>query len=504
VNSVKICIPVCAERAEELIRQVQRAEELADVIELRFDCLAPSEIQRVAKELRPSSKTFLFTFRPKEQGGRRELNLDERLKFWDLIFRTCKFPFLVDIEWDARLLLAVDPNKVQRIVSFHDFGGVPDDLDMLWSGISELSKSQDIIKIAVRAEDITDSIQVWKLLEKARGAGRQVIPIAMGEVGKWTRILGPAHGAYLTYAPLDVGKATADGQIAAKELIETFRVRELDANTRLYGIIGDPVSSSYSPYIHNPAFASAGINACFVPLQVKDLDAFVSRMVKRETREVEINFSGFSVTMPHKQAIMRHLDDIDPTAAAIGAVNTVKIEDEKLVGYNTDAHGFVTPLKAYYGDLDRVRVAILGAGGAARASVFALKQENADVTVYVRDRDRAEAFAHDLDVPVNQIGDTSVGDFEIVINCTPVGMRGAREKESLLTADELTNTKFVYDLVTRFDDTPLIIEAKKAGVPAIGGTEMLIAQGAKQFEIWTGRQAPLDLIKESVSARMDQ
>ena len=197
----------------------------------------------------------------------------------------------------------------------------------------------DIIKIAVQTNDITDTIPIWKLLEKWKSEKEiiknkrlkeydelnkklkkvnysipppksflQIIPIAMGESGKWTRILGLAHGAFMTYAALDDGKETAPGQVSAKDLIEVYRAKELDENTEVYGIIGGNTAYSLSPYIHNAAFKFHNLNAVFVPLQTHDLDEFIRRMVKPETREIDLNFKGFAVTIPHKQSIIKHLE----------------------------------------------------------------------------------------------------------------------------------------------------------------------------------------------------
>ena len=226
----------------------------------------------------------------------------------------------------------------------------------------------------------------FRILETSRKSKisertQQIIPIAMGESGKWTRILGLAHGAFMTYAALDTGKETAPGQVSAKDLIEVYRAKELDENTEVYGIIGGNTSYSMSPYIHNAAFKFHKLNAVFVPLQMQNLDEFIKRMVRAETREIDLNFKGFAVTIPHKQNIIKHLDYLDDSAKKIGAVNTVKIENGKLYGYNTDAHGFIEPLKNAYGNLKNTKVAILGAGGAARACIYALKKEGAEVTL---------------------------------------------------------------------------------------------------------------------------
>ncbi|MBK8304863.1 MAG: shikimate dehydrogenase [Chloracidobacterium sp.] len=497
MNNGKICVSVCAETADEMIANIKRAEAFADVIEVRFDCLRGDQIETLRSQISnlKFEKPLLATFRAHEQGGHREVSRDERRVFW----QEPKDSFwAADLEEDA---IIDGGNYSEKIVSFHDFDGVPVDLDQIYERLAAMDA--DIIKLAVNVNDITDAISVWNLLERAKADGKQIIPIAMGEAGKWTRILGLAHGAFLTYASLDAGRETADGQITAKELIDTYRVKELDKNTEVFGVIGDPVSQSLSPYMHNAEFAAASVNAVFMHLLVKNLDAFIRRMVKPETREVELNFGGFSVTMPHKQAIIPHLDAIDPTAAKIGAVNTIKIDDGKLIGYNTDARGFITPLLARFGDVRDGRVAIFGAGGASRACVYALQQEGADVTVFARDLNKAKAFADEFGIKYVQLTtDHRPLTTDIIVDATPLGMKGPLEHESLFSADELSGVKFLYDLVTSVADTPIVRAAKAAGVPAIGGLEMLIAQGVKQFEIWTGKKARPDKMREILLTKM--
>ncbi|MBP7415648.1 MAG: shikimate dehydrogenase [Pyrinomonadaceae bacterium] len=497
MNNGKICVSVCAETADEMIANIKRAEQFADVIEVRFDCLPSDQIETLRSQISDCNfeKPLLATFRAHEQGGHREVSRDERRVFWQ---EPKDSYWAADLEEDA---IIDGGNYSEKIVSFHDFDGVPVDLDQIYERLAAMDA--DIIKLAVNVNDITDAISVWNLLERAKADGKQIIPIAMGEAGKWTRILGLAHGAFLTYASLDAGRETADGQITAKELIDTYRVKELDKNTEVFGVIGDPVSQSLSPYMHNAEFAAASVNAVFMHLLVKNLDAFIRRMVKPETREVELNFGGFSVTMPHKQAIIPHLDAIDPTAAKIGAVNTIRIDDGKLTGYNTDARGFITPLLARFGDVRDARVAIFGAGGASRACVYALMEEGADVTIFARDPEKAKIFAHEFGIKHEQLTtDNRQLKTDIIVDATPLGMKGPLEHESLFSADELSGVKFVYDLVTSVADTPIVRAAKTAGIPAIGGLEMLIAQGVKQFEIWTGKMARPDKMREILLTSM--
>lgn len=495
MNNGKICISVCAETAGEFVRNIELARPLADYIELRFDCLNPSELEKAGVGY---DENYIFTFRPKEQGGNRELTLEERERFWNSGIDFCGGDFEEDVI-ENHLYWLYKP----VICSYHDFKGVPDDLNQIYERIKFAEANIDVIKLAVQAHDITDTIPIWKLLEKAKFENQPIIPIAMGESGKWTRILGLAHGAFMTYASLETGQETAPGQVSANDLIEVYRAKELDENTEIYGIIGGNTSYSMSPYIHNAAFKFHRLNAVFVPLQMQDLDEFIRRMVKPETREIELNFKGFAVTIPHKQNIIRHLDFLDETAEKIGAVNTVKITDEKLYGYNTDAQGFIEPLKSNYGDLKNANVAVLGAGGAARACLYALKKEGARVTIFARNAEKSESLAKEFQVGLqsfstnNEQRTTNFKDFEIVVNATPLGTKGALENETPATAEQIKNVQLVYDLVYNPLQTRFLREAESAGVPSVGGLAMLISQAAEQQKIWTGKEAPLRDIKQA-------
>jgi 3-dehydroquinate dehydratase/shikimate dehydrogenase len=499
MNNGKICVSLCAKTSDELFAKIARAESAADVIEIRFDCLNPDQIDRVLENLPNISKTYLLTYRPSEQGGLRVLPLSLRLMFWkNALEALADRDILIDLEADINFPLRIDETKVIR--SRHFFTDPPGDLRPAFFDLADLGES--IVKIAATANDITDTIPIWKLLASAEKEEKPIVPIGMGEAGKWTRILGPAYGAFMTYAALDEAEATAPGQITAADLTNVFRVKELSRDTKVHGIVAGNTGYSISPWMHNAGFAAAGEDRVFVPVQVADLDAFIKRMVRSETREIELNFAGFSVTNPHKQAIITHLDEIDETAAKIGAVNTVRIEDGKLHGFNTDAPGFISPLIEDHGDLTDARVAVVGTGGAARAVVYALTQENADVTVFARDTIKAANLAESFDISIAQIPDTYEG-FDIVVNCTPLGTKGDTEHQTIATAEQLDGVKLVYDLVYNPTETLLIREAKRASVRTLGGMEMLIAQGAEQFRIWTGREAPVEAMTAAVRKKLN-
>ena len=497
MNKGKICISICAKTAAELFQKISSAEPLADVVELRFDCLAPADADTALESLPKISKQYLITYRPSEEGGLRVLPLSARLMFWKRAIKALgNHNFIVDHETDIEFPFGVNGSRTIR--SIHFFGDSPEDLRSVYFEMSEAFEG--IVKIAANCSDITDAIKIWKLIQAAQIEDGEVIPIAMGEPGKWTRILGPAHGAYMTYAALEAGETTAPGQITAADMIDVFRVRELDRETKVYGIVAGDTGYSISPWMHNAGFKAAGQNRVFVPLQVANIDEFIRRMIKENSREIDLNFGGFSVTNPHKRSIIPHLDEIDETAAAIGAVNTVKIEGGKLNGYNTDAAGFIAPLKKAFGDLKDARVRVVGAGGAARACVYALKQEGAQVSVLARDISKAAALADEFQATVGKPDEIGC---DILVNCTPLGTKGGGEDGTIATADKLADVKLVYDLVYNPTETRLIREAKEAGVPVLGGMEMLIAQGARQFEIWTGASAPLEAMASAVKKKLN-
>ncbi len=481
---------MCAETAVEFIENIKQAAEFADVIELRFDCLQTNEIENVIENLPNIDKPYLATFRPKEQGGKRELSLGERLKFWESFLWANKDKiFWVDFEFDMSFV--VNLQKTLTIASSHDFSGISENLSATYEVFS--ITNADVLKTAVQANDITNSIAVWKLLERAKKENKQIIPIAMGEAGKWTRILGLAHGAFMIYAALDAGRETASGQFTAQDLIDTYRVKKLNEQTEIYGIVGNPVSHSVSPFMHNAAFKLHNLNAVYIPFEVKNLDEFIAQFIREETREIELNYKGFSVTIPHKQAIIKHLDSIDETAKAIGAVNTVKIIGGKLYGYNTDAHGFIEPLINTYGDLKNAKVAVLGGGGAARAAIYALKKEGAEITIFARNIEKAKNLAKEFQVELEELKtqNLKLKTVDVLINATPLGTIGEFENETPAAAEQIKNVRLVYDLVYNPFETRFLREAQSVGVPTIGGLAMLVAQGAAQFEIWTGKNAPL-------------
>ncbi len=491
-----ICISVAAATVDELMKRMTDAKPRADVIEVRFDSLDRVDFEVLVPAFDRFRSDFkgriLATFRPENggQGGFRELSTEERREFWN---RAARLADWCDLEAD----LECKPEGFAKVIrSHHFFDRAPsaDDLNAVFDKLAALDC--DAIKIAAHADDFADSLPVWKLLSRP-AAGKEIIAIAMGEPGKWTRIAGPAHGSLLTYAAPASDLATAPGQITADDLAGVFRADERTRETKIYGIIGSNTSYSMSPYIHNAAFTNGGFDAMFVPFQVADLDGFITDFVRAGTG---VDLGGFSVTIPHKVAVIDYLDELDESARRIGAVNTIRIDAGRLTGFNTDADGFIKPLGERFSDLNGVTAAIFGAGGAARACAYALVAAGADLTIVARNAEKAAALARDFGCR------SAVGVegkiFEIVVNATPLGTTGPHENESSVPDDVLRSARLAYDLVYNPFETRFLKDAQKYGLATLGGFEMLVAQAVRQQEIWTGVTPDVETMRAAALARL--
>ncbi|HEY0098595.1 MAG TPA: shikimate dehydrogenase [Pyrinomonadaceae bacterium] len=509
-TSVRLCVPVCVRRAGELRAAVARATaetQGADMIELRMDCLADeAELEQARLELpdifRAATRPLILTFRPSEQGGARASNFERRVRFWSENFSGGdERADYADLELDMaahfkaleeqRAGTLLDWRKV--ICSHHDFARVPSDLEETFARM--LDTPARILKLALAAEQITDSLPVFRLLKRARDAGREMIAVAMGEAGLLTRILAPARGAFLTFGALAREHATAPGQIAARDLRALYRIDLINERTEIYGLAGSPVAHSLSPQMHNAAFAALGLDAVYIPFEVGDVQAFARRMAHPRTRELAWNLRGLSVTAPHKSAIIPLLDRIESSAQEIGAVNTVVVEGDALSGYNTDARAALAPLSNLITVGHGSRVAVLGAGGAARAVLWSLREAGARPTVFARDTERARPTAQKFDAHLQTLDGARFDNFDLVVNTTPLGTRGARETETPALAAQLRGARCAYDLVYNPCETRFMREARAANCEFVfGGLPMLVAQAAAQFKLWTGRDAPLEVL----------
>jgi len=363
------------------------------------------------------------------------------------------------------------------LISFHDYSQTVH-LEKIAKRIEAFQP--DFVKIVSTARSLADNLAILRLLED-RSAAHQIVAIAMGEEGIVSRILGPRAGGAFTFAAPVEGTATAPGQINARTLRELYRVDQLDAATRIFGVAGNPISHSLSPLMHNLAFRKEGINAVFLPLKARSLDDLLT-LIR------DLPLSGVAITMPLKCEVLPHLANMDPYTQRTGACNTLRTgADGKLYGFNTDVSGIVYPIEKRI-KLAGARVAVLGAGGAARAAVFGLVDAGAEVFIVNRTHETAQALARKAKAKAMRPEKFARESFDVLINTTPCGMRGV--KPSLPINKDSLNAKLVFDLVYNPIETPLIKLAQSLGIPTISGLEMFVQQGVRQFEIWTGRAAP--------------
>jgi 3-dehydroquinate dehydratase / shikimate dehydrogenase len=479
---VRVCVSVCAKSFADMEAACARARELGDIVELRLDCVDNGDPNPWLQSISATQPgPFIITYRPSEQGGHRVLSRAEREAFWkrdrDSLLRV-----LFDIESDLVLEGAFD--WARAIVSHHDFAGVPKNLERIYERLA--ATPAHVVKIAVQANDITDCLRIFHLLDRARKEQRNLIAIAMGNAGVATRILGPSRGSFLTYGSLEDETATAPGQVTARQLRSVYHLDDINNDTMICGLIGLPVMHSVSPHMHNAAFMAEGVNGVYLPLEVRDVESFIKRMVHPRTRELDWNLRGLSVTAPHKSSVIELLDWVEPDAREIGAVNTIVVQGHELRGYNTDVHGLIEPLTKRVGSLKDLSVAVIGAGGAARAAVWALQRAQAKVSLFARTSVNVKALAQEFGVGCEPVQSASFTNYDVVINATPVGGAELVDRTNAV-AEQLDGAGLVYDLIYNPLETEFLKQATKAGCETLGGFEMLVAQARLQFELWTGK-----------------
>ncbi|MBI2036247.1 shikimate dehydrogenase [Candidatus Microgenomates bacterium] len=263
----------------------------------------------------------------------------------------------------------------------------------------------------------------------------------------------------------------------------------INAKTKLCCIIGNPVEHSLSPLMHNAGYKALGLNFVYMAFQISDVANAIAGI-----RALGIH--GTSVTVPHKLTVMKYLDEIDETAKAIGAVNTIINDQAKLTGTNTDYEGAIRALEEKT-KIEEKRVTVVGAGGAARAIAFGLKQKKAKIKIINRTKERAQALAKEVRAEHGDLTDLSqIKNSDILIHATITGMHP--DNKSLVPKEYLHKNLVVFDVVYNPRETKLINDAKKAGCQIVYGYKMLLYQAVAQFELFTGVKAPVEVMEEAL------
>ncbi len=485
----RIAVALGFPTAEKLMEHARREVESGETfLEFRLDHLDEPEqgVEAMRRFLAayPDS-AIVATCRRHQNHGRFNGSVEEQIAILDAAVEAGARAVDIEIETAevAAAKLDLFRGRTRLVLSYHNFEGTPAMEAVLRR---MLRIPADAYKIVTTARKPSDNL---RMLALARSHPRvPLILLAMGEMGFPSRVLSPVFGGLYTYATPSAAEGTAAGQVSARQLRHIYRIEKLDRDARVFGVIADPVRHSISPAVHNRGFQARRLDAVYLPFLVQppQLKDFMTMAEK-------LPVTGFSVTIPHKQKIVRYLDVVEPLARRIGAVNTVWRKAGKWRGANTDAPGITVPLSRH------LRVAgssilVVGNGGAARGAAFALADAGAKLAITGRNPDRVRALAKACGAePIlrEQVTDRS---FDALVHATPLGM-----------SPNVNETFFpgripgavVFDLVYNPLETLLIRRAREQGSTVVPGIEMFLEQAARQFEIWTGESAPRAVMQKA-------
>ena len=421
----KTIVPIAAPTLEEMIsRSIEAVDRGADLVELRLDALDSYVIDWDRASHVLPQKRWIATLRSVAEGGKCDLPREERRR---ILGQAVAAGAMIDVELREAEHLAdfvnkLDESTVEVIVSFHDYDGFPADITDRVVRIQKSFRRKVIPKIACKCTDIRQNFTALELVRSQKGSG---IAICMGEKGLLSRVLSRKTEAFGTFCSLNEESGTAPGQVTFDRLKQRYNWDRQGNETKVFGVIGSPIGHSMSPAVFNDQFNRAGFDGVYLPLLVdgqEELIGFLNGCLDRRWLDI----GGFSITVPHKETVLKWAGDrADPLARRIAAVNTISFSGGEPTAYNTDYVGVVSALDAVAGgrgDWRGMAVAVLGAGGAARAAVAGLVDSDCQVTIYNRSQTRAENLARDFNCKVKPWEERTKFSEQVLINCTTVGM----------------------------------------------------------------------------------
>jgi 3-dehydroquinate dehydratase/shikimate dehydrogenase len=478
----RICIALGLPDVPRLLEQARREAEAGEnFLEFRLDYLPDplAGTRAIADFLEDyPSCTILATCRRHQNHGRFNGSVEEQFTVLNAAIQ--QGARAVDVEIETAEVVpercAELRTKSYLIVSWHHFETTPP-LDPVLKRMTKVPA--DVYKLVGTSRKPSDT---GRILGASRLSPKiPLVTLSMGEIGFPSRVLSTALGAVFTYAAPAHAQGTASGQVNARQLRSLYRIDKFTKAARIFGVVADPVRHSVSPQVHNRAFQSRRMDAVYVPLlvnpnQLRDFFQFAE----------SLPLAGFSVTIPHKRRIMRYLDQVDPIARRIGAVNTVVRKAGKWRGSNTDAEAVSGPLAKLI-SLPKASVLIIGNGGAARGAACALADAGAKVALTGRNADRVRALARLVGGEPMSHEQVMLRHFDVVINATPIGMWPSVAE---CPFEDKIPGEIVFDMVYNPLETLLIKRAKEQGKQTIPGVKMFVEQAVRQFEIFTGEPAP--------------
>jgi 3-dehydroquinate dehydratase / shikimate dehydrogenase len=481
-----ICVCIGRGRHKHVIAEHHYlAEQGVKLVELRVDYIRSRlSIKRLLAD-RPCP--CIVTCRREVDGGQWMGSEEERR----LVLRTAiaEGTDYIDLEEDVAGEIP-RYGKTKRIVSYHNFRETPHDLEAIHQRLSGLDP--DIVKIATMTHRPSDN---WRMLQLIRDAKVPTIGICMGEIGTPTRILAGRFGAPFTYATFQHERKLAPGQLSFKAMRDLYRYDQIDASTDIYGVIADPVAHNLGPVVHNTAFRELNLNHVFIPFRVPQ-DDLVSFMELAQDLEIK----GLSVTVPHKEEILRYLVQADGAVRGIGGANTILMDRSSIVGFNTDYRAFSDILDQVFAHFEEGQslwgksALVLGGGGVSKAILHALRRREADVLIAARTFERAAELAERFKCRPVQWYERLKFDPDIIVNATPIGMH-PNVDETPYDRSHLRRGAVVIDTVYNPEQTLLIKHAREQNCRVVTGVEMFIRQAALQFEHFTGQPAPEEAMR---------
>jgi 3-dehydroquinate dehydratase/shikimate dehydrogenase len=490
---VSIAVPISAADAEGVLTLGRHAQAAgADLVEVRLDtCVKlgadPAAVVAILPKL---ALPAILTIRHESENGDWQATDIDRVRLYNEAMRLGVA--WIDIElaqFQALTSVGLVRNKATKLIlSYHDFDGMGSDLPGRIAAMK--NAGADWPKVAVRPADAADLAVVRDLYQTTKGP---LVAIAMGEHGLPSRLLAGVWGAALTFARLDGDVGSAPGQPTVGELLKLYRVNSQNAQTKVYGVIGSPVSHSLSPLIHNTAFIHHKLNAVYVPFRVEDAVAF--------WRACGEWIDGLSITIPHKTTLIGQMHTIEDLARRIGAMNTVyRDRDLKPCGANTDALAVISCVEEQICSVKGRVVLVLGAGGVGRAIGVAMKDRGARVIIANRTADKAKDLADEIGAEYMTLDQALSVEFDVLVNGTSAGM--GKPDESPWPTDHHRADSVVFDTVYHPLETRLLRDAQRAGARTVGGLEMLLRQALGQYQRWTGRDAPEHLMMRACLDRL--
>ncbi len=463
---------------EIIKKQISQSTPLADAIELRLDYCDKIDIEQI-KQIRVNiTLPVIFTLRKKSQGGIIEIEEEERLNL--IVQLASLHPDYLDIEYDVpkKWLKTLHQNfpQIKLIGSYHNFTETPQNLSYLLETLSQ--PEFFAVKIATFANNICDTLRLLIFLKNHHQKYR-LIALAMGEYGQISRILAPIFGGFATYACIDQVNATAPGQMTLQEINEIYRLHQLNTNTAIYALLGDPISQSPGHVFHNQAFSRLNQNAVYVKCRIQSENLAEAMSLIRN-----LPFHGMSITIPHKETIIPFLDQLQGDAAQLKIANTIKVEKELYFGYNTDITGAETVLVKQIAPLKNRQCLILGAGGSAKALAYMLLKNNAKVTLCNRTLERARIFSEKFGgqaIDFAMLFKQKHFPYDLVINTLPAPAY----------LEQCANWKIpvkcdgvAMDIILKPLETAFLKMAQAAGWKTITGDALFNAQALDQLKIW--------------------